>query len=55
MLYFQGKLEEALTMHEKSLNIKVKVFVSDHLDVAKTKVCLSEHECVFTVIHVCKL
>ena len=36
MLDEQGKPEEALTMHQKSLDIKLKVFGPDHLDVANS-------------------
>ena len=37
VLYEQGKPEEALAMHQKSLNIKLKVFGPDHLHTASTQ------------------
>ena len=32
----QGKYEEALEYHQKSLDIEIRVFGSDHPDVAKS-------------------
>ena len=37
MLYEQGKPEEALVMHQKSLDVKLKVFGPDHPDTATTQ------------------
>ena len=38
-----GKYEEALEMHQKALQIKIKVFDHDHMDVDKIKVFDHDH------------